>query len=178
LPRAACAALLVGGEVREARTGELVKMARLYRQAAVIPFRIRDDRIEIALVTTPGGKRWVVPKGSLDEGERSRDAAIRETEEEAGLIGRLNRRPLGRYRFRRDNEKYEVEVYLMHVTIVLDSWLEARLRRRRWIKVDKAVTLVRADLQPFLHLVKRLVHSRKSDFSRPTNASLHDGTRR
>ena len=39
-------------------------MARLYRQAAVIPFRIRDERLEIALVTTLSGKRWVVPKGS------------------------------------------------------------------------------------------------------------------
>ena len=63
-------------------------MARLSRQAAVIPFRIRDERVEIAIVTTLSGKRWVVPKGSLDEGEQSRDAAIRETEEEAGLIGK------------------------------------------------------------------------------------------
>ena len=139
-------------------------MARLFRQAAVIPFRIRDDRVEIALVTTPGGKRWVVPKGSLDDGERSRDAAIRETEEEAGLIGRLRRGSLGRYRFRRDNEQYEVDVYLMHVTVVLDYWLEAGLRRRRWIKVDKAATLVRSDLQPFLHVVKRLVRSGKGLF--------------
>jgi 8-oxo-dGTP pyrophosphatase MutT (NUDIX family) len=150
-------------------------MARLYRQAAVIPFRFRDDHVEIALVTTPSGKEWVVPKGSLDEGERSRDAAIRETEEEAGLLGRLNPRPLGRYRFKRDDEKYEVEVYLMHVTIVLDYWLEARQRRRRWIKVDKAATLVRADLQPFLRVVKRLVHSGKGQFSRRTNGSLHTG---
>jgi 8-oxo-dGTP pyrophosphatase MutT (NUDIX family) len=153
-------------------------MSRLYRQAAVIPFRIRDDRVEIALVTTPGGKQWVVPKGSLDEGERSRDAAIRETEEEAGLIGRLKRRPLGRYRFRRDNEKYEVEVYLMHVTVVLDYWLEASLRRRRWIKVDKAAMLVREDLQPFLHVVKRLVHSGKGHFSRLIHGSPHNGARR
>jgi 8-oxo-dGTP pyrophosphatase MutT (NUDIX family) len=143
-------------------------MARVYRQAAVIPFRIRDDRVEIALVTTPGGKRWVVPKGSIDEGERSRDAAIRETEEEAGLIGRLKHRPLGRYRFKRHNEKYEVEVYLMHVTVVLDYWLEARQRRRRWIKIDKAAAIVRADLQPFIHVVQRLVHSGK----------VHDGEHR
>jgi phosphohistidine phosphatase len=149
-------------------------MARLCRQAAVIPFRIRDDRIEIALVTTPGGKQWVVPKGSLDEGERARDAAIRETEEEAGLIGRLKRRPLGRYRFKRDNEKYEVEVYLMHVTMVLDYWLEASQRRRRWIKVDKAAMLVRADLQPFLHVVKRLFRSGKGEFSRRANGALQD----
>jgi 8-oxo-dGTP pyrophosphatase MutT (NUDIX family) len=150
----------------------------LYRQAAVIPFRIRHERVEIALVTTPGGKRWVVPKGSLDEGERPRDAAIRETEEEAGLIGDLERKPLGRYRFTRDKEIYEVEVYLMHVTIVLDYWLEAGQRRRRWIKVDKAAALVRSDLQPFLHAVRRLVQSGKGRFSRRMNGSLYDGARR
>jgi 8-oxo-dGTP pyrophosphatase MutT (NUDIX family) len=150
----------------------------LYRQAAVIPFRIRHERVEIALVTTPGGKRWVVPKGSLDEGERPRDAAIRETEEEAGLIGDLERKPLGRYRFTRDKEIYEVEVYLMHVTIVLDYWLEAGQRRRRWIKVDKAAALVRADLQPFLHAVKRLAHSGKGHLSRRMNGFLHNGARR
>jgi 8-oxo-dGTP pyrophosphatase MutT (NUDIX family) len=152
-------------------------MARLHRQAAVIPFRIREDRVEIALVTTPNGKRWVVPKGSLDEGEQPRDAAIRETEEEAGLIGDLERRPLGRYRYKRDHERYEVEVYLMHVTLVLDYWLEARLRRRRWIKVDRAAALVRADLQPFLHVVKRLVYSGKGHFFRRVNGALHHGAR-
>ena len=142
-----------------------MKLTRLYRQAAVIPFRIRHERLEIALVTTPRGKRWVVPKGSLDAGERSRDAAIRETEEEAGLIGDLERKPLGRYQFTRAKERYEVQVYLMRVTTVLDSWLEAGLRRRRWLRVDKAAALVRADLQPFVHVVKRLV------------SSLHDGAR-
>ena len=133
----------------------------MYRQAAVIPFRIRDKCLEIALVTTPRGKRWVVPKGSLDEGERARDAAIREAEEEAGLIGDLEPKPLGRYRFTRAHEKYEVAVYLMRVTVVLDYWLEAGLRRRRWLTVDKAAALVRADLQPFVLGVKRLVQSRK-----------------
>src|SRR5215510_13757936 len=133
-------------------------MARLYRQAAVIPFRIRDKRVEIALITTVSGKRWVVPKGSLDDGEQPRDAAIRETEEEAGLIGDLERKPLGRYRFTRDDERYVVEVFLMRVTMVLDYWLEAGLRRRRWIAVNKAAALVGTELQPFVHLVERLVH--------------------
>ncbi len=150
-----------------------MKVTRLYRQAAVIPFRIRHERLEIALVTTPNGKRWVVPKGSLDEGERSRDAAIRETEEEAGLIGDLEPKPLGRYRFTRANERYEVEVYLMRVTTVLDSWMEAGLRRRRWLSVDKAAALVREDLQPFVHVVARLVRSRKGHIPRRITGSLH-----
>ena len=69
------------------------------RQAAVIPYRVRDDRIEIALVTSQRGKRWTVPKGSLDDGEGAMDAAIRETEEEAGLLGELVERPIGSYRY-------------------------------------------------------------------------------
>jgi len=152
-------------------------MARLYRQAAVIPFRVRDKRVEIALITTMSGKRWVVPKGSLDEGEQSRDAAIRETEEEAGLIGDLERKPLGHYRFTRSNERYVVEVYLMRVTTVLDYWLEDRVRRRRWIAVDKAAALVGTELQPFVHLVERLVQSGKGHFSWPITGSLRDGAR-
>ena len=59
-------------------------MARVHQQAAVIPYRIRKERVEVALVTTSRGKGWIVPKGSVDDGERPRDAAIREAEEEAG----------------------------------------------------------------------------------------------
>jgi 8-oxo-dGTP pyrophosphatase MutT (NUDIX family) len=144
---------------------ENAEMARRYRQAAVIPFRIRGERVEIALITTQSGKRWVIPKGSLDVGERARDAAIRETVEEAGLIGDLERKPLGRYHFTRANETYVVEVYLMRVTMVLNYWSEARLRRRRWIAVDKAAAFVGTELQPFVHLVQRLVQSEKGRFS-------------
>ena len=57
-------------------------MARVRRQAAVIPYRIRKARLEVALVTTSKGHGWIVPKGCIDEGERARDAAIREAEEE------------------------------------------------------------------------------------------------
>jgi len=150
-------------------------MAPLYRQAAVIPFRIRDERVEIALVTTLSGKRWVVPKGSLDEGEQSRDAAIRETEEEAGLIGDLEPRSLGRYHFTRSNERYVVEVYVMRVTMVLDHWLEAGLRRRRWIAIDKAAALVGTELQPFVHLVERLIQSGKTHIPGQMTRSLRHG---
>lgn len=122
--------------------------------------------MEIALVTTPGGKRWVVPKGSLDEGESPADAAVRETEEEAGLLGDLEADPLGRYRFTRSNDRYEVDVFLMHVTVVLDYWTEARLRRRRWLPVSDAAAVVRADLQPFVLEAERLVRARDARTAR------------
>ena len=73
-------------------------MPQVRRQAAVIAYRIRKERVEVVLVTRSSGKGWIVPKGSIDEGERPRDAAIREAEEEAGLRGVVARKPVGRYR--------------------------------------------------------------------------------
>jgi 8-oxo-dGTP pyrophosphatase MutT (NUDIX family) len=129
-------------------------MAR-YEKAAVIAYRIRKARLEVALVTTSNGKRWSVPKGSIDEGERPRDAAIREAEEEAGLRGLVARKPLGRYRH--DQGRYRVEVYVMRVTKVLEHWLEDKIRRRRWMKSQAAAACLREELQPFLHHLERVL---------------------
>jgi phosphohistidine phosphatase len=134
-------------------------MAHEHRQAAVIPYRIRNARIEVALVTTSNGKRWIVPKGSIDAGERPRDAAIREAEEEAGLRGVVARTPLGRYRRVNGDGSYRVVVYLMRVTRVRERWLEHKRRRRRWMKVRKAAARVRAELQPFVRNLNDAVDS-------------------
>src|ERR671912_938662 len=100
-------------------------MARSHKQAAVIPYRITRWRVEIALLRTSSGNGWTVPKGSLDKGESGCDAAVREAEEEAGLLGELTRRPVGRYRYSKRDECYQVRVYVMRVTNVLETWLEA-----------------------------------------------------
>ena len=132
-------------------------MPRLRRQAAVIPYRIRKERIEIALVTTSRGKRWIVPKGSVDSGERLRDAAIREAEEEAGVLGVLARKSLGLYRHVNGDGPCQVEVYMMRVTDVLEHWLEDGLRRRRWMPVPDAAACVRDELRQFVHAIEGAV---------------------
>ena len=132
-------------------------MARLHQQAAVIPYRIRKQRIEVALVTTSKGKGWIVPKGSVDNGERPRDAAIREAEEEAGLRGVVARKPLGRYRHVNGNGSCRVDVYLMRVTNVLEHWLEDKLRRRRWMRIPDAADCLREELHQFIHDLEGVV---------------------
>jgi len=133
------------------------RVARADRKAAVIPYRVRRDRLEVALVTTSGGKRWIVPKGWVDEGERPRDAAIREAEEEAGLRGVVARKPLGRYLHVNGSGSCRVDVYLMRVTDVLDHWGEAKFRRRRWMPVSDAAACVRDELREFVHGIEHLV---------------------
>jgi 8-oxo-dGTP pyrophosphatase MutT (NUDIX family) len=132
-------------------------MARVHQQAAVIPYRIRKERIEVALVTRSRGKGWVVPKGSVDDGELPREAAIREAEEEAGLLGVVPRKRLGRYRHVKGKRPCQVDVYMMRVTEVLESWLEDKLRKRRWMRIPIAAARVREELQQFVHATERAV---------------------
>jgi phosphohistidine phosphatase len=132
-------------------------MARVHHQAAVIPYRIRKERIEVALVTTSTGKGWIVPKGWVDDGERPRQAAIREAEEEAGLRGVVARRPLGRYLDDRGDARRRVDVYVMRVTTVLEHWLEDKFRRRRWMRVRDAVDCLREELQPLVYRLEASV---------------------
>lgn len=126
-------------------------MARVHQQAAVIPYRIRKARVEVALVTTSTGKGWIVPKGSVDEGERPRDAAIREAEEEAGLRGVVARKPVGRYLHTKRKSLRRVDVYVMRVTRELEHWLEDNVRRRRWMRVPDAADHLREELQRLLN---------------------------
>lgn len=135
-------------------------MARVLHQAAVIPYRIRKERIEVALVTTATGKGWIVPKGSVDVGERPRDAAIREAEEEAGLRGIVARKPVGCYHHEKGNDVRRVDVYAMRVTTVLERWLEDGVRRRRWMDISDAADRLRKEMQP---LIQRLEASVEID---------------
>lgn len=48
---------------------------------------VHDGRI--LLISTRGGRRWQLPKGHLESGETAEQAAVRETEEETGVQGRV-----------------------------------------------------------------------------------------
>ena len=134
-------------------------MGQAHRQAAVIPYRVQGEHLEIALVRTSSGTGWIVPKGSLDEGECASDAAVRETEEEAGLVGELTPRPIGQYRYSKRDEWYEVDVYAMRVTAVLEFWLEAAHRNRRWMAVEDAIERLHPELHGFVHETVRRAQS-------------------
>jgi 8-oxo-dGTP pyrophosphatase MutT (NUDIX family) len=48
--------------------------------------RLPSGVFEIALIATRGGQRWQLPKGSCETGESSIQTALREVEEEVGLL--------------------------------------------------------------------------------------------
>ena len=98
-------------------------------QAAVVA--VRKGRV--CLITSSSGRRWLVPKGKRQVGRGLRETALREAWEEAGLVGRLSGRPLGRYQFEKFGCRHTVVVFRMQVTAAVDDWPERRKRLRDWV---------------------------------------------
>ena len=57
--------------------------------AGTLPWRLAEGSLEVALVHRPRYDDWSWAKGKLDPGEDWAVAAVRETEEETGLVVRL-----------------------------------------------------------------------------------------
>jgi 8-oxo-dGTP pyrophosphatase MutT (NUDIX family) len=104
------------------------------QQVAVIAVRGR----QICLVTSQNGKRWVVPKGCLESGMSAGQVALQEAWEEAGLVGVLDREPVGSYLYEKAGEIYHVIVFQMQATHVSADWPEASSRHRCWLPPEKA----------------------------------------
>lgn len=126
--------------VRKARKGKPI------RQVAAVPVRIRDGRPEVMLVTSRGTRRFIVPKGWPMKGKSGREAARIEAREEAGVVGKALRKPLGTYSYwKRLSESFvlvKVTVYLLLAEETLAEWDEAATRERAWLAPADAATLV------------------------------------
>lgn len=114
----------------------------MYRQSAVVPYRQGAGGVEVLLVTSRKGKRWVLPKGVVDPGLSPAESAAKEAEEEAGVRGPVDPRALGSYRYRKWGGVCTVEVFAMAVEEEATAWPEAGFRRRRWLPADQARSLL------------------------------------
>lgn len=115
----------------------------IYRQSAVLPYRRRDGGLEVLLITSRGGRRWVLPKGIVEPGMTAPASAAKEAREEAGIEGAVSERSLGSYRQDKWGGTCRIEVFPMRVTAELADWPEAGIRRREWLPLKSAVERVR-----------------------------------
>ncbi|KQU54758.1 NUDIX hydrolase [Bosea sp. Leaf344] len=116
-------------------------------QVAALPIRRREDgAIEVLLVTSRTTRRWIVPKGWPIKGLKDHDAAAREALEEAGVIGKVRKKPFGRYNYwKRMPDHFQlcnVTLYLLQVERQLEQWAEREQRTSRWLSPEDAALLV------------------------------------
>ena len=115
------------------------------RQVAALPYRRIDTGgalVEVLLVTTLRSKRWIIPKGDVDDGMAPHLAAAKEAEEEGGVLGHIVATPIGQFRYEKQNDGTAiatvVDVFPLEVREELPRWPEMHLRERRWLPLDQA----------------------------------------
>jgi 8-oxo-dGTP pyrophosphatase MutT (NUDIX family) len=116
------------------------------RQVGALPVRMHEGVEEVCLITTRETRRWTIPKGWPMKGLKDHLAAAVEAEQEAGLYGKVNKRPIGSFLYRK---RLETKVDLVRVTVFrLDvegshpSWRERDQREVRWFERGEAARMV------------------------------------
>ena len=105
-------------------------------QAGGIAFRADGGTLSILLVASkkePGN--WIFPKGHVERGETARDAALRETQEEAGVGGAVLG-PAGALEFDWRDKRYRVEYFLILAT---SETSQSDGREKVWLPFDEAI---------------------------------------
>ena len=113
------------------------------KQAGVIPHRGQGRETRFCLITTSSGRHWTFPKGIIEPGDTIRAAAVREALEEAGVHGHLVGPQVGTFQQQKWDTEFLVEMYLMTVSRVDETWPEQHLRQRKWCSGEEALALVR-----------------------------------
>ncbi len=133
-------------------------------QYAALPYRGRGkSELEVMLITSRDTGRWIIPKGWPKHGLPPHDAAAQEAFEEAGVAGKITKRPIGSYSYIKvikqgDTTRCSVRVFALRVTRQHKKWPEKRQRKIRWYGPDDAVRFVG---EPYLRRVIRNFVARK-----------------
>jgi 8-oxo-dGTP pyrophosphatase MutT (NUDIX family) len=116
-------------------------------QVAALPVRVGEDgNFQVLLLTSRETKRWVVPKGWTMKGRKPWEAAAQEALEEAGVVGRPRKKPIGSYIYFKRREAHfdvcRVDVYVLAFAKQLKTWREKGQREAKWFGLDEAAELV------------------------------------
>ncbi len=116
-------------------------------QFGALCWRVRNDKVEVLLVTSRRRKRWIIPKGWPADKATPAEAARNEAWEEAGAQGKVSPLCLGIYSYNKmlDDEQFlpcVVAVFPMKVKKLDSEYPEHAERRRKWFSRKKAAKLV------------------------------------
>lgn len=137
-------------------------------QAATIPFRNCKGTVKVCLIRRRGTDAWSLPKGTVDPGETHQKTALKESWEEAGLLGRLCGDAVGTYEYEKRGARLGVSVFLMEVIAHEDEWDEDEIRERQWFTLHEATELLSTHpVQQLLYRAGALLSGPPDSWRRP-----------
>jgi 8-oxo-dGTP pyrophosphatase MutT (NUDIX family) len=117
-------------------------------QYAALPYRANGkSRVEIMLVTSRRTRRWIIPKGWPKRGRRPHETAAEEAFEEAGVVGKVGKRPIGSFPYDKilaegATASCHVHVFALRVRRQHKDWPERRERKYAWHRPAEAIRFV------------------------------------
>ncbi|MGD1035792.1 MAG: NUDIX hydrolase [Roseiarcus sp.] len=122
---------------------------KLKPRKQVAALAVRNDavgRVRVMLMTSRETKRLVVPKGWPMKDRADHSAAETEAKQEAGVVGRVHRKPIGSYDYwKRLADHFvfcRVKVFLLEFERQLATWKEHDQREIEWFEIEDAAELV------------------------------------
>ena len=109
--------------------------------AGAVVFRQRDSQVFYLVVSSSDGLNWVLPKGHIDPGETPEIAALRELEEEAGVVGETVA-ALSEKHFVKGEKEVDIQYFLIRERSLTES-IEDRIIR--WEAEAAALRLLTFD---------------------------------
>ena len=121
--------------------------AKIHKQVAALPVRLDGDgHLRVLLITSRETQRFIIPKGWPMKGRKDHQAAAIEAREEAGIIGRVHKKPVGSYAYwKRQVGRFvycKVKVFALEFHHQLPDWREKGQRRGAWLRMEHAIDLV------------------------------------
>ncbi|PVH28135.1 NUDIX hydrolase [Pararhodobacter oceanensis] len=118
-----------------------------YVQTGALCLRQTEAGREVLLVTSLGGKRWIVPKGWPMKNRTLAEAAQQEAWEEAGVKGRVEDSSLGTFSYRKLVKggipvTCDCELFTLQVDEIAEDWPERKIRNRAWMTINQAIEAV------------------------------------
>ncbi|CVI64448.1 NUDIX hydrolase (plasmid) [Agrobacterium leguminum] len=117
---------------------------------------LADGDVEVLLITSRETGRWVIPKGWPMEKKKPHQVAKQEAWEEAGIRGRVSKKPFGHYSYDKKISRDErlsclVQVHLLTVSGVEDEFPEQGQRLKKWCSpADAALAVNEPELQQLI----------------------------
>lgn len=132
----------------------------MYRQSAVVPYLWQDDELHVVLITSARSGRWVIPKGIIEPHLSACESAIKEAEEEAGVVGEPDDTLIAEYTYEKWGGECHVQVFPLLVTKLRSKWEEAHFRDRATVPIAEAVEMVKPVLCDVLASFREYVEER------------------
>jgi 8-oxo-dGTP pyrophosphatase MutT (NUDIX family) len=119
-----------------------------------MPYRKEGSTLYFLMVRNSKDSYWTFPKGRIEAKLTATENALKETYEEAGVVGEVGVR-LGQFSYLSDPSVLtDVTYYAMRVLVEAHSYPEANTRKRQWFTLEQTLQRIAyPELGEYLHTI-------------------------